>query len=73
MSNKTKYYFVPDYECSEGLIWAVKEEEMLCDIKKLLSEYYIATFTSDGTALNISFNNGQKFCVSVRETTAKSA
>lgn len=73
MSGELKHIFVPEYECSEGLIWAVKEEEMLCDIKKLLSEYYIATFTADGKSLNISFNNGQKFCVSVKETTAKSA
>lgn len=73
MKNQAEHIFATEIDCSEDLIWAVNEDEMLCDIKKLLSEYYVATFTADGASLNISFNNGQKFCISVKETTQKSA
>lgn len=69
MKGESEHVFVPEYESAEGLMWAVYEEEMLCDIKKLLSEYYVATFSADGTSLNISFNNGQKFCVTVKDVT----
>ena len=67
MKNETNHIFATEYEDTEGLMCVVDEEDMLCDIKKLLSEYYIATFNADGKELNISFNNGQKFCVSVKE------
>lgn len=73
MSSKTVHVFVPECESLEGLMWTVRESEMLCDIKALLSEYYIATFTADGMSLNISFNNGQSFRLTVNETTQKTA
>lgn len=73
MKNQTEHIFATESDCSEGIIWTVDEDEMLCDIKKLLNEYYLATSNADGASLNISFNNGQKFCVIVKETTKKSA
>lgn len=73
MKNQTEHIFATESDCSKGIIWTVEESEILCDIKKLLSEYYLATFNADGTSLNISFNNGQKFCVTVKETIKKSA
>ncbi len=73
MKNQTEHIFVTEFESAEGLVWTVDEAELLCDIKKLLSEYYLATFSNDGTSLNISFNNGQKFSVIVKETVIKSA
>lgn len=73
MDNEFKHTFVTDYDCREGLVCMVQEGDLLWDIKKLLSEYYAATFNHDGTALNILFNNGQRFCVSVTEKKSKSA
>lgn len=73
MKNQTEHIFATESDCSEGIIWTVDEDEMLCDIKKLLSEYYLATFNADGASLNISFNNGQKFCITIKETTKKIA
>lgn len=67
MEQANEHTFVTELDCSEGLTWAVAEYELLCDIKALLSEYYPATFNADSNALNISFNNGQKFCVTVKE------
>lgn len=73
MTDGTNHIFATELECTQGLMCVVEEDEMLCDIKKLLSEYYIATFNSGGKTLNISFNNGQKFCITVKETTKKTA
>ena len=67
MEQVSEHTFVTELDCSEGLKWAVNEEELLCDIKVLLSEYYPATFTADCNALNVSFNNGQKFILTVKE------
>ena len=67
MENETNHVFVTEYDDTQGLIWTVDEEEILCDIKKLLSEYYVATFDAEGKSLNISFNNGQKFGITVNE------
>ena len=71
MKQTTNYLFVDEYESCEGLTCVVEEDEMLYDIKKLLSDHYIATFDIYGKALNISFNNGQKFGVTVQEKTVK--
>lgn len=35
MSSKTEHVFTPEHECLEGLAWAVKESEMLCDIQSV--------------------------------------
>ena len=41
--------------------YKVSVEDMLLDLKVLLKEYYCGTFTEDGKALKLAFNNGQKF------------
>ena len=41
--------------------------EIILDIKALFSEYFLAIFTADGKSLNVSFNNGQKFRITVSE------
>ena len=48
-----------------GFDYRVNASDLLLDLKVLLKEYYIATFTSDGNALLINFNNGQKFKLNV--------
>lgn len=73
MKNATNHIFATEYEGASNVSWIVGEDDLLCDIKKLLSEYYIAAFSAKGKSLNISFNNGQRFCVSVKETTERSA
>ncbi|MDE7454678.1 MAG: hypothetical protein K2M64_02490 [Clostridia bacterium] len=73
MKSETNHIFATELESREGLACVVEEDDMLCDIKKLLSEYYLATFSYGGKELNVSFNNGQKFSISVKETTKKSA
>ena len=44
----------------------VDEREMLSDMKAIMAEYYVATFTSDESALTVGFTNGQKFLISVK-------
>lgn len=44
----------------------VGEREMLNDLKAMMREYYVATFTEDESALTVGFNNGQKFLVTVK-------
>ena len=41
--------------------------EIILDIKALFSEYFLAIFAADGKSLNVSFNNGQKFRITVSE------
>lgn len=67
MKNATNHIFATEYEGAKNISWIVDEDDLLCDIKKLLGEYYIATFNANGKSLCISFNNGQKFCVTVKE------
>ena len=52
---------------TEGLDIRVDELSMLLDLKVLLKDYYLATFTSDEKGLEIKFNNGQIFTITVRE------
>ncbi|MDD4291243.1 MAG: hypothetical protein PHX51_03255 [Clostridia bacterium] len=47
--------------------WRLDERDILLDKKFIMKEYYAATFVEDGTALKISFNNGQSFLISVRQ------
>ena len=50
---------------NENFDFFVTECDMLCDIKAILKDYYVATFTADESALIIGFTNGQKFRVNV--------
>ncbi|MGN0788566.1 MAG: hypothetical protein ACI4MY_01405 [Christensenellales bacterium] len=47
--------------------WTCDEKDLLCDIKRFMQEYYVGFFTNGGKSLTIKFNNGQCFCVSVKE------
>ena len=53
-------------ECPE-FNWTTDSVELLKDIKFLLKEYYVATFTDSNNALKIKFNNGQSFILSLNE------
>lgn len=39
----------------------VTANDLLLDLKVLMKEYYIATFSEDNGSLKIALNNGQKF------------
>ena len=73
MAKREKKYdyheFVTEKESAEeaNLDYEVEIESLLLDLKVLLRDYYAATFTADGDALKIQFNNGQTFILSVEE------
>ena len=71
MESSTKHLFATEYDCVKGLTYTVDASELLADIKVLMKEYYVATFCNNGNSLKIAFNNGQSFCVTVLEMTAK--
>ena len=48
--------------------YRVDELSVLLDIKALLKDYYIATFTAKEKELKIQFDNGQKFIINVKES-----
>lgn len=62
-----EHFFVNDSECNHEFNWTTDSMAVLTDIKVLMKEYYFATFTNDGSALKLSFNNGQSFIVTVAE------
>ena len=66
MSKEKDHSFVVDDEISD-----IKSKTdingILFDIKYLIKEYYIATFTETGDTLIIQLSNGQVFEVCVRE------
>ncbi|MGN0765982.1 MAG: hypothetical protein ACI4MO_05850 [Christensenellales bacterium] len=47
--------------------WTCDENDLLCDIKRFMQEYYVGFFTADGKGLVVKFNNGQSFHVLVKE------
>lgn len=49
------------------LQYKVEVEDLFLDLKVLLKEYYMGTFTNDGQALMLKFTNGQKFKLSLVE------
>lgn len=56
-------------ECENGqnIISTVDETGLLMDIKYLINEYYLATFSEKENSLEIAFNNGQKFRLTISE------
>lgn len=52
-------------ECSVAN-WTTTEQDLLFDLKSLIKEYYVATFTESGKNLKLSFENGQSFLISVK-------
>ncbi len=52
-----------------GIHSVVDSKDILYDIRQLMSDFYIGTFTCDGKALQVAFNNGQKFLIKAEELT----
>lgn len=68
MENESNHLFVTKTEAAkENFNFKVEAEELLLDLKVLLKEYYAATFTADEKSLNLCFNNGQKFILTINE------
>ncbi len=51
----------------ENLNVTVDAISILLDLKALMKDYYTATFTAKEKELEIKFDNGQKFLISVKE------
>lgn len=47
--------------------WKVDSDSLLFDLKFIMKEYYIGTFSENGESLRIKFNNGQIFEVTINE------
>lgn len=46
--------------------YKVEIEDLFLDLKVLLKEYYMGTFTNDEKGLTLNFTNGQKFLLSLK-------
>ena len=69
-TSKNEYHeFVTETESAKeaNLDYQVEAESILLDLKVLLRDYYAATFTKEGDALKLQFNNGQTFIISIKE------
>lgn len=47
--------------------WKLSTQDLLIDLKVLMKEYYVATFTENEGELKIAFENGQKFIIGIKE------
>ncbi|MCI8820320.1 MAG: hypothetical protein HFK02_02840 [Clostridia bacterium] len=66
--DKSDHLFGPEMEdAKENLTFKTNSLDLLLDLKVLMKEYYMATFEQDGKYLKLSFQNGQRFRVSVEE------
>lgn len=64
---KPKIHLVTtESESMQGLVNTINAYDLLLDIKALVSEYY-TTFSQEKDWLKISFNNGQKFKIEIKE------
>ena len=65
---KPKIHLVTtESESMQGVVNTINAYDLLLDIKALVSEYYIATFSQEKDWLKISFNNGQKFKIEIKQ------
>lgn len=66
---KTNYQPTPALDCAKeyGIVSIMSASEMAMDLKFLLRDFYLATFDVSGESLNINFENGQKFKLTVKE------
>lgn len=56
------HIFVSDTEIADAEFQCkVTANDLLLDLKVLMKEYYVATFSEDSGSLKIALNNGQKF------------
>ena len=51
---------------SSEMQYKVEIEDLFLDLKVLLKEYYMGTFTNDSKGLTLNFTNGQKFLLSLK-------
>ena len=49
------------------LDYKIDVHDLLIDLKILMKDYYVATFTETGNELIVAFNNGQKFKITMSE------
>lgn len=57
-----EHIFVPATEIADAEFQCkVTANDLLLDLKVLMKEYYVATFSEDNGSLKIALNNGQKF------------
>lgn len=47
--------------------WCVGEQDLLLDLKMMIKQYYVATFTQQDNRLKLTFSNGQTFLITVSE------
>ncbi len=66
---KVTYKPVPALDCAKEYGYTTKTSAMdiAMDLKFLLRDFYLATFDVSGETLNINFENGQKFKLTVKE------
>ncbi len=62
-----KHITAIECESSNGIMSTIDKTDLLLDIKYLINEFYFATFSDADDALNMTFNNGQKFRLTINE------
>ncbi len=68
MAKDNNHIFLTETESAEGgFNFKIDASDLLLDLKVLIKEYYVATFSDEGKSLVISFNNGQKFKINLEE------
>ena len=53
--NKTKNVETKEKNVCSAANWVTTEQDLLFDLKCLIKEYYVATFTESGANLKLSF------------------
>lgn len=64
--NDAKKVIENDFGTGSGFNRTVGADELLLDLKCLMKDYYVATFTESGDALKLRFNNGQAFILTIK-------
>lgn len=68
MKKNKEHLFVTEMESAEqNLKFTVDVKSLLLDVKVLIKEYYATTFTENENSLELAFDNGQKFLISIEE------
>ena len=64
VANTTKYL---ESAVESNLDFIVEEHNLVQDLKMLMRDVYVATYTNDESSLKLCFNNGQRFLITVKE------
>ena len=64
--SKTQAIETNDKNICTAANWITTEQDLLFDLKCLIKEFYVATFTESEENLKLSFENGQSFLISVK-------